>query len=311
MIWMATALAAPSCDKMTEPEIAEVTDWLAAVVAPIRKGGAPTPDNVSFAQTLHAEDRLCTPTDRYHAAMILAYGFDKPLTEAGYELAKVSMAEGTAGAPQLVASIFDRYLVVRGKPQRYATMTGANPNGSACMFPLDPASDEERATYGLGPLEARYVEFSTGAGYGGLTTYSELGQSQAICPMAGGGKKLKATGGSARSLGGARTLQITGAAVTLNGVAIAAAGGGLTAVLASQPPCTTPEEPNQCGLVRGLGVVAGIGAAVTSVPFLAAGVPMWIVGSSKVRRAKRARESVTAQLSPTIDRPGLRLSGTW
>ena len=75
--------------------------------------------------------------------------------------------------------------------------------------------------------------------------------------------------------------------------------------------CSSLEEPGQCGLANGLVFISGVGIALTSVPFLATGIPMVVVGSNRVRKTRQERTALNVKLAPTFDRPGVALSGTW
>lgn len=187
------ALAGDPCEKMSEAEKQEVADWLQSVADPVQKEGKhPKQKTINQVEDVWAAGKLCTPMDKFNAATLMAYGFSRGSTRAAYEVAKEAMAEHAPGSPHLVATVYDRYLVVRAQPQRYATMEGTN-RGKPCLFPMEPnpADDAERKQYGLGPLVERYAEVATRAGVTGLNTYTQLGQNQLICPPRGDGKKLR------------------------------------------------------------------------------------------------------------------------
>lgn len=193
MILFTMALAASPCEKMSDAEKQETSDWLAAVAKPVQEEGKhPKQKTINQVEDVWASGKLCSPMDKYFAATLMAYGFSRGSTRAAYEVAKEAMNEHAPGSPHLVATVYDRYLVVRAQPQRYATMEGAN-NGRVCLFPMEdtPADDAERKQYGLGPLADRYNELATRAGVPNVTTYTQLGQNQLVCPPRGDGKKLR------------------------------------------------------------------------------------------------------------------------
>jgi len=129
---------------------------------------------------LIATGALQTATDKLHAALILQHTPGKVcegrLQSASPEnyllahfLAKAAMDEGLDAARSLAAQTIDRYLSFTEGRQRYGTSQLVDLESGEVYLPeIDRSvSDEERAEYGVAPLErilAAYPERAAGAG---------------------------------------------------------------------------------------------------------------------------------------------------
>ena len=114
---------------------------------------------------LLAGEKVRTPRDRFHAALILDHTgltlCDGELTSVSpencrlaHELARAAFRAGEQDAGWLTAATIDRYLGFTTGTQRYGTNRVINQeSGVEELIPIDRSvSDEERAVYGVPPL---------------------------------------------------------------------------------------------------------------------------------------------------------------
>lgn len=121
---------------------------------------------------LLAQGLIATPASRYYAAMILQHTpqdlsngrFVSRSAEnylLAHYLAKSAAEAGQKGARNLAAACYDRYLVARGRPQKYGTQFSLNPKTGRMEFdPVDPATtDAERAAWDVTPIDETLQRF--------------------------------------------------------------------------------------------------------------------------------------------------------
>ncbi|MCP6719821.1 MAG: hypothetical protein KJI72_00645 [Patescibacteria group bacterium] len=106
------------------------------------------------------ENKLRSPADYLHAAMILQHGKETKHYELAHEFAKRAADKGYT--PQkgevdplwLSAAAKDRALMSQGKPQLYGTQfRKKSPDGPWHLYEVDPTvTDEERAKLHVPPL---------------------------------------------------------------------------------------------------------------------------------------------------------------
>lgn len=174
---------ADDCAKLDAADKQEIAIYLEAGVDAQRAGEA-FDAYTSKAIALDKAGRLCTPQDKAFAASLLNTGFNPAQTKRSYELASEAMAEGDRFAVALVPLTYDRHVVAQGLPQRYATLEGSRA-GKRCLFPVvDPASDTERKSFGLGTFQERLQAFGSEAGLGSIDSLPALGSAGGVCGAA-------------------------------------------------------------------------------------------------------------------------------
>jgi hypothetical protein len=104
----------------------------------------------------------------------------------------------------------------------------------------------------------------------------------------------------------ARVQRDAGIGLTVTGGAFAAAGAGLAiASAASMRPCDDGQP--DCNTGNAFGVVGGAGLGLVSVPFLAVGIPLWVIGDKRLDAARGTALTVR----PTRGGAHVSLSGTF
>lgn len=101
---------------------------------------------------LYAQGGLKNPSDFYHAALVLLYGQDLEHLELARTFAKHATTVGENRAWWVIAAAWDRWLLERGKPQRFGTQFFRE-DGRWTMGDVDPkTTDAQRAFYAVPPL---------------------------------------------------------------------------------------------------------------------------------------------------------------
>jgi|SRR3989344_3613169 len=93
--------------------------------------------------------------DYHHAALIFQHGETSGDFKKAHELAKKALAMGDNTARWLFASTLDRYLLSKGKAQKFGTQFKQNEKGRwELAQPIDPkTTDKERTKYSVPPLK--------------------------------------------------------------------------------------------------------------------------------------------------------------
>jgi len=102
----------------------------------------------------------------------------------------------------------------------------------------------------------------------------------------------------------------TGIALTAHGTLVALTGGALALTPVIDPPRCSDEAPD-CGMGSAFAVFYGTSIALTSVPLLATGIPLWAVGQKRINDRRRVPAAVDVRVTPTLHRPGLVVTGRW
>jgi hypothetical protein len=90
--------------------------------------------------------------DYFHAAMVFQHGEQPDHFLRAHELAKKAAELGMEQAKWLGAAALDRWLMARGKPQKYGTQYQAS-DDRWILYRVDPTTtDEERAKWNVPPL---------------------------------------------------------------------------------------------------------------------------------------------------------------
>jgi len=109
---------------------------------------------------LYTQQKIKTAQDFYYAALILQHGNSPNDFKIANEFAKKAMIAGLEKAKWLYAATLDRWLLSRGKPQKFGTQFKKEGGRWKLIKPIDPTiSDKERAKYGLPPLSKALQKF--------------------------------------------------------------------------------------------------------------------------------------------------------
>jgi hypothetical protein len=136
---------------------------------------------ISTVRKLDGKGWLCRPADKFHAAWVLKRSEKPADLQRAYTLAQEAMGKHVANANWVVATVFDRWRVYRGQTQRYGSMM-ANKGGKLCIYEvLEEATDEERAQYGLPPLDEQYKRVLESAGFTEPYTLREVKKRNLLC----------------------------------------------------------------------------------------------------------------------------------
>lgn len=93
-----------------------------------------------------------SPKDLYFASVVFLHGQCPDHYRLAAALAGKAMSGGESDARSIYANAIDRHLVSIGKPQRFGTQYSCD-SGTCLLLPYDPTTtDEERAEYGISPL---------------------------------------------------------------------------------------------------------------------------------------------------------------
>lgn len=111
---------------------------------------------VRDARKFADKGHLCSPQDKYYAALILYRSDDVDDLKIAYESAKVGMMNHVHSAGYVMAISFDKYQVARGLSQRYGTQIGRD-KGKMCIYAVDAtATNEERTQFEIPAIEEQY-----------------------------------------------------------------------------------------------------------------------------------------------------------
>lgn len=100
-----------------------------------------------------------------------------------------------------------------------------------------------------------------------------------------------------------RAQRTTGIVLTATGATIAASGIGLATMSAVSMPTCDEGRPD-CGMGHAFGIVGGGALAVVGTPFLAVGIPLWVVGDKRLRS-----HAVAVGVQPSTDGARVSLQG--
>jgi len=172
------AAAQAACPDLSAEKKAWNSKALEALVDAARSGDPAEP--IARVEELRDANDLCSPRDRYHAAVILLRG-EPDDVESARILAGQSHAGGVKEAGFVEAQAMDKQLVAAGKLQSYGTMVGSR-DGRSCLFPIDPdVTDAQRAELDLPPLRDRLADIVQRAGGGVEPTIDALREASMIC----------------------------------------------------------------------------------------------------------------------------------
>jgi len=179
-IALIAALAHATCPELSEEKKAWNSKALEALVAAAKKGDPAEP--IKRVVAMRDADDLCSPRDRYHAAVVLRLG-DTDDLESAWALARQAYDGGIEEAGIVAAQARDAALVKQGSPQFYGTLKGQR-GGSMCLFPIDPqATDAERAALGQPSLQEVLQDVVDRAKLSVEPTIDALTTAGAICSM--------------------------------------------------------------------------------------------------------------------------------
>jgi hypothetical protein len=103
---------------------------------------------------------LRVAADYHHAALIFQHGNTTADYKKANELAKKGMEMGDERSKWPYAATLDRWLISRGKPQKYGTQFRKNKKGDWELGPIDPTTtDKERARFNVPPLSETLARF--------------------------------------------------------------------------------------------------------------------------------------------------------
>ena len=160
LLALVAALAHAACPDLTDEKKAWNAKALEALVEASRSGDPAEP--IVRVKKLRDANDLCSPRDRYHAAVVLLLG-DPDDVSSAFTLATQSLAGGVKEAGAIAAQAKDKELVEQGKEQAFGTLLGER-DGRACVFPINAGvTDSARAKFGLPPLKERLAELAARA----------------------------------------------------------------------------------------------------------------------------------------------------
>jgi len=107
-----------------------------------------------------AEGGLRVAADYHHAALIFQHGNTTADYKKANKLAKKGMELGEERSKWLYAASLDRWLVSRGKPQKFGTQFRQNDKGDYEPGSVDPkTTDKKRALFNVPPLSESLKRF--------------------------------------------------------------------------------------------------------------------------------------------------------
>ena len=137
---------------------------------------------VEEVHTFFENGFLCTPEDKFNAAWVLRHSSNSDHLKLALEQATAAMNAHVPRAAWLTAIVFDRHQVYSGQPQRYGSMLGT-PEGKLCLYAIDESTtDEDRAVYGMPPIETQLTKVLQANGIREEATLREVKRRGLICP---------------------------------------------------------------------------------------------------------------------------------
>jgi hypothetical protein len=120
---------------------------------------------IKTARKLMSKGEVCTPQDHYHASLLLFRSNKADDLSLAYNAAKEAMMHHVPSSPYVVAITFDKWRIARGLTQRYGTQLSTK-NGKYCIYEvMTEATNEERAQFGLDPIEKQYTAVLANSGF--------------------------------------------------------------------------------------------------------------------------------------------------